>query len=283
MAAKRKVIAAGFYDAFFGISDTNGFLVGNTGTAPTAGVAAGSPMGRIDGVKVADVSIVEPETVPVTGDDGTLGQFVFEAAGLPSFTLEAGIHDFDLEALAQGTSVYTISEVDFGVLQPKTPVYPDMFLVLQRRAKSKVSGSDGVSEWEGYVLPKVQMIPLGSPNFTERAAASTRYRVNTNIADRHPLGLTLTESTFGTEAAPVIDFTADNPIHFHRFTGDGVTTVFGPLAYTPVSQAKSMAAINGLLRLPTTHFTVNTSSKMVTFLAAPGSGAIVIVGYELSH
>lgn len=283
MAAKRKVIAAGFINMFFGVSDSSGYLVGNTLTAPVAGVAAGSPMGRIDGVKTSDISIIEPEVVPVTGDDGTLGQFIFDAASLPSFTLEIGIHDFDLEALAQGTSVVTISEVDFGVLQPKTPVYPDMFLVLQRRAKSKVGGSDGVSEWEGVIVPKAQMVPLGSPNFTERAAASFRYRVNTNLADRMPHGITLSDSAFGTEAAPIIDFTADNPLHFQRFTGDGVTTVFGPLAYEPVSQAKTFAAINGLARTPTTHFTVNTSSRMVTFLAAPGSGAIVIVGYEFSQ
>lgn len=283
MAAKRKVIAAGFINMFLGTSDSNGYLVGNTLTAPTAGVAAGSPMLRVDGVKTSDISIVEPEIVTVTGDDGSLGQFVFDPASLPSFTLEVGIHDFDLEALAQGTLVETISEVDFGVLQPKTPVYPDMFLVLQRRAKSKVSGSDGVSEWEGVVIPKAQLVPLGSPNFTERAAASFRYRVNTNMADRMAHGVTLHVDRNGTEAAPVIPFTADNPIHFQRFTGDNSRTEFGPLTYTPVSQAKTFAAINGLSRLPTTHFTVNTTTKMVTFLAAPGTGAIVIVGYEFSQ
>lgn len=278
----RKVIAAGFINMFYGITDSNGYIIGNTLTAPAVGVAAGSPMGRIDGVKTSDITITEPEVVTVTGDDGALGQFVFDPATLPSFVLEVGMTDLDFEALAHGTLVQNVGDLSISPLQPKNPVYPDMFLILQRRAKSKAAGSDGVSQWEGVFIPKAQLVPLGSPNFTERAAASFRYRVNTNIADRMATGITLSDAANGTEASPVIKFTAENPVHVQRFTGNGVVTAFGPLTYTPVSQAKVVVAINGLLRTVVTDYTVNTTTKMVTFNVAPGNNGIVEVLYEFS-
>lgn len=278
----RKVIAAGFIHVHYGAIDGDGYLIGNTTTAPTAGAAAGSPMGRIDGVKTSDIAIVEPEVVTVTGDDGALGQFVFEPAALPSFTLETGINDLDYMALAQGTSVQNINDISIGVLQPRSPVYPDTCLILQRRAKSKAAGSDGVTQWEGVFVPKVQVVPLGSPDFTERSAATFRYRVNTNISDRHPWGVTLTEANNGTEAAPVIPFTSENPLHMHRFTGNNAVLTYGPLQYTPVSGAKTYVVINGLPQVLTTHFSVNTATKMITFVAAPGSNAKIVVLYEYS-
>lgn len=281
----RKIIAAGFERAYYGPIDSAGYLIGSTTTAPAAGAQAGAAMGRLLGVKTSDITLVEPEILTVTGDDQALGTFLFPATENPSFTIEVGVADLDLMALAQGTAVANIGDLSIGALQPDSPDFPNMCLIFMRRAKSKASGSDGAVQWEGIIIPNAQLFPLGSGNFTERQGASYSYRVVAQPASVMPwgqaLGSGVGQLNLSTDFANLFPFTAENRITIHRFTGDGVEDEF-TLGETPAAANKVYVYVDGALQTITTNYTI--SDKTITFGGGniPANNSKIEVIYEFT-
>lgn len=273
----KQMIAAGFERAYWGLLDTTGILTGQAATAPAAGLTTGSPMGKMLGVKTSDVTIPEPEVTTVTGDDQPLGSFIFGSTANPTFNIEVGVRDLTFEAATQETKVMAIGDIDIGVLQPTDPTFPDVFLNFMRRAKSKVVGSDGVSGWEGLFIPKANVIPLGSAAYTERAAASYRYRVIANPCDKFPWGTTVSDTDNGTTGGALFPWSAENRLHVQRFTGDNTEDAF-VLAYTPVTLAKCHIYVNGTK--VTTGVALDVSTKTLTWTVPPGASAKIVVLYE---
>ena len=64
-----------------------------------------------------------------------------------------------------------------------------------------------------------------------------------------------------------------------NFTGDGSTTTF-TLTTAGVSTNSAWVYYNGVMMKPTTDYTVNTSSGVLTFTFAPVSGAEIMVRYQ---
>jgi hypothetical protein len=282
MAAFNQFIAAGVDLGFYGVLDSTGYLNGNSLTAPAAGDAAGAPMLRVRGVIGADTTVPEPEVVNVPGDNGSQGNFLFGSDESPAFTIEKSVFDQTFNALAQGTKTLAVGDITLGVLQPNSPNWPDICFILQSDAKRKGGTSDGVRGWAGYIIPVTSVQPLGRDNFATRAAASDRLRVAANPASLLPTGGPINETAFGTDGGPIIDFTADNPVTMHRFTGDGTETVF-QLAYTPVSAAKTHVYVNGTKLAPTTDYTVSTTTREITLTAAPANSTKIVVLYEFTR
>ncbi len=278
VANLRRAIAAGYERLYYGMLDGAGYVIG-TDIVPPASGAAGSGMGRIDGVKTSAVAIAEPETVAVTGDDGVLGQFIFPPTDTPSFVIETGVNDLDLIAKFQGTKVEDAGDISIGILQPNAPSFPDVCLILQRRAKSRASASVGVSAWEGIIIPKCVLVPLGADTFTERGVATFRYKVSVNISTTMPWGKAIGETDNGTDGGAIFPFTAENRVHCHTFIGDGTISAF-VLAYTPAATTvnKVRVFINGVAT--TTGVTIDSATKTVTITAAPALGAKIVIFYE---
>jgi hypothetical protein len=279
VANLKKSIAAGYERAYWGCLDTAGYVIGQDITAPAAGSDAGSGMGRIDGVKTSAITIAEPETVAITGDDGVLGQFIFPPTDTPSFIIEVGTNDLDLVSKFQGTLTMDTGDISIGVLQPNSPTFPDICLILQRRAKSRASGSTGVSAWEGVIIPKCTIVPLGSDNFTERGAVTFRYKVSVNVSTNFPWGTAVSDSANGTDGGVVFPFTAENRLHMHTFIGDGTETDF-ILTYTPASSALGKVRVYKDGVIQTSGVTITTATKTVAFTVAPASNAKIVVLYE---
>lgn len=282
MAANlKKIISAGFERLYYGPTDSLGYLLGALAAAPTAGDSAGSGMGRLDGVRTADLAIQEPEAVSQGGDDGVLGIEIFEPDQLPAFTIETGSDDQEFAALCQSTKVHDIGDISIGVLQPNEPNYIDMCLLGVQRAKSRAAGSTGVRHWRGVLIPRATIIPLGPSGLNARQFSNYRYRVTANIADRYPWGLSLSDTNNGTTGAPILPMTAEHRLHLHRFTGDGTADDF-VLAYTPASAAKVHVYVDGVLKTLTTDYTVDTATKTVTFAAGkiPAAAAKIVIFYE---
>lgn len=273
-------ISAGFRYAFALRMGSDGLPVDVDGTL-VAG-AAGVSARKIIGVKTSDIQLVQPDTVPVTGDDTTLGQFIFAPSGTPAFTLQAGVSDLTLESYSQGTSVVNKGTHSFSGLQPTDPVYPDWGLFFMREAKSQASGSVGTSMWEGMYLVG-QMVPGGATPISEREAAAQQFRINGTIFDRYIWGETFRNDEEGTEGFGLSRVTADNRIWCHVFKGDGATTVFGPLAYTPVSSGIGTDNIVAVDRVPrTSGVSLDTTTRMLTITPAPATDKIVVVWYQFS-
>lgn len=269
-------IAAGLSSGWYTLLDTDGYATGASGTVATG--AAGTAAGRVFGMQNADLAIVEPETVPVPGDDGVLGTFLFAPNESPGGVFEIGVRDLTLESRLQSTLVQTLGNLSIGVIQPKDPLYVDVGLILSRQAQSQDGASLGKAMYENAIILKGAMAPLGNTPFQGRTAAVVRYRVIANPSNGTPMGFTLTNSANGTEAAPFISFFSDFPVTMHAFRGDGTTTAF-VVGQTPASTTAGdhMVFVNGnRIASPT----INTANRTFTITPAPASNAKITIVYQ---
>jgi len=67
--------------------------------------------------------------------------------------------------------------------------------------------------------------------------------------------------------------------NFDNFTGDGSTTAF-TLTTAGVNTNSAFVFYNGVMMVPTTDYSVNTSTGVVTFTFAPSSGLPIMVRYQ---
>lgn len=250
-------------------------MIGPTGATANASVEG---MRNILGIKSASPGPVEPEAVNITGDDTVLGAIDFGPNEVPTFIMETGAFDLDTQAKLQSTLVETLGDIRLGTLQPNNPEYVDIMLIIQAKTKSKDTATDGTKQWSGMIIPVAAAVPLGRAEFSERAPAADRYKVTVQVASRKPWGVTITDAVMGTTGAPLIPFTADNPLTMHYLVGNGaITTIV--LDKTPVSLAKLVIHKgNGQLLVATTDYTLSGST--ITLLAAPTAGQMISVLYE---
>lgn len=279
MPNTRKIIAAGFKNAFYGVLDANGQFIGKT-TSLTAGDQDGSGMGRLEGVKVLPITVPDPEIVTATGDDEALAEFTFESADLAGGILETVVKDATFEALCLGIPVRDIDDITtIAVGQPCDPDREDMCLIFQRRAKSYAAGEKGVSRWEGVFIPKCTITPMYSDSFNERAVPAFRYQITLAKTDTLMWGETFGMSLWGTECTAFAQFIADNPVVVQAWRGNGAQTVFN-FERTPVSAVKCSVYIAGIKQTITTHYTVDPVAETITFVAAPANNALIHVLHE---
>jgi hypothetical protein len=273
-----ELIAAGFDRLEYHMLDTNGIAAGPSGSI-TAG-ATGSGAGRMRGVKTSDIVIPEPDIVNITGDDGPLGSFIFQPTATPGFNIDVGAADLQDEAYFQGTLVENSGDLSFGVLQPKDQAFPDFCLIGVSRAKSKMSGSDGVSGYSGIIIPKCQIVPLGRVSYTEREGGVFRYRVSVTMSDAYPWGQTLKDSINGTTGGAIMPWTAENRITIHAWTGNSVVSTFNTQETPASSSANKMRFfVNNVIN--SGGLTITTATKSVAVVPTPGAVRVVAV-YEYS-
>lgn len=268
-------IAAGFDYIFYGLTNSNGFLIGSTAAGASAG--AGEGMERLEGARTIPVSIPEDEVVTVTGDNEPLVSFSFPAADLPSGVLEVAARNLDFEALVQGTKVAALGDLSIGGLAPSGAAKPDVALLLQRAAKKWAEGNRGGGGWEIALVMKSNIAPLFG-EMTERAFNAYRYGINMSKSDKATWGASFIEGTHGFTNAPIITIESDNPMHIMAMQGNAVATTLA-LDFEPVSSAKTLVFINGVRQIGNW----SLSGQTITFNAAPASGAWVAVLYEVDE
>lgn len=261
------------------VLDTNGIIAGTSGTVASG--AAGSPGFRILGAKEAqNIGAPAPDIVPVTGDDAYLGGFIFASAAARQFALVCAVMDFSTQQYLGSGNAYNVgnSSISFIDVTPFAPV--NVALITNNQAKSQQAGNVGTGIWSGYILPKVQGIPLGRETMQERAAGAIRMAFILSPSDRFPWGETYNQSVHGVQTSVYNPWSANNRKAFHRFTGDGSTTVFGPLQYTPASTSLNdvVVYVNSYRR--TTGITVSTTAKTLTFSPAPSNNDVIAVYYD---
>jgi hypothetical protein len=246
----------------------------NLNIAAVAGEDVGSGMERVFGAQTLNLSVPEPSRVTASGDDGPMATFDFSAEDLPADVLALAARSLAFEAFVQGSKVETIDGLDVIVSQPRgNDEPPGIVMVLSRRAKNQSGGK----QWETKIVPSANITPLGA-EFQQRNVTPYRYSISTTTTDRAPWGKLLSASANGATAGPILDVEADNPVMMHAFLGNNAETDV-ILDYTPIA-TKVSVYVNGVKKTLTTDFTVNTSTKTVTFVAAPAASALVIVLYE---
>lgn len=272
-----KFIQAGVDLGFWAYIDADGYLIGSTSTAPSAGDRTGSPMLRVTGLQTVTNDIPTPESVPVNGDNRTLGAFVFPGEGATSFQIAKGAFDQLLTGKMQGTTPVALgtSSITLGHVNPAPIEYPDGAWIFQSDAK-KIDGTTG-SGWAGWIVPFTSSAPGGRESFETRAAANDRVTVVCNQSAFIPTGMSMFPATDGAETVDARDFSGLYPLTMHRHTGNGTEVTFNT-AYRPVSVAETVTFVNGYA---VTVLSVNTSVLPYSFTlsAAPANGAKIVTLY----
>jgi hypothetical protein len=278
LAIVTELISAGFERLEYHIYNSAGYPAGATGTL-TSG-AAGVPAGRIRAVKTMDIAIPEADIVNISGDNVNQGGFLFPSADTISFTIEYAIKNLTQEGFFQGTNAVTKGETRLGALAPTEPTYVDAMLIAVSNAKSKDTGSTGSSRFQGVIIPKANLQPLGQAGFNERGEATFRYRVVVNLADAYPWGETFRDSAEGTTSMPIQTWSAENRITLHAFqqATPSTITAFGPLAYAPVSAAKTVLYSNGVQVVVA--YTVDSGTKQLNGVTGTTALAYLSCLYE---
>lgn len=260
------------------VLDTNGIIAGTTGTV-TAG-ATGSPGFRILGAKdAANIGAPAPEIKPVTGDDSYLGGFIFPSPNARQFLLTAAVVDLQIGQYFGAGNSQNVGNSSLGFLDVIPFSIINVALITVSQAKSQTSGNVGTGIWSGYILPKVQAFPLGRESQQERAEGVSRWQFVISLSDRLPWGETFTSGVHGIQNAGYVQWSANNRKSFHRFTGDGNVTVFGPLKYIPATSSTADVVVYKNNYRITSH-TVQTAAKTITITPAPSLNDVLAVYYD---
>lgn len=277
----KRLVAAGVRDNYLFFYDDNYLLIGGSPTTPTAGNASGAV--ELLGIQTVPITVGEPETVPILGDDTVLANFEFDSDQPRSYVIEMAVHDLELDAWLMDTNVETIAGADIGMMDVSNAPERNCGLIHQGRAKKFDSNNKGTKAWEGELVPLATVRPLGRQTFGSRTAAVYRLKVTEQLASRNPWGVTFTELAAGSDNAYFRPFRSDYPLHLVAWAGNGVLVNI-PLDHVPVSAALSAAWSNlpaGAQGVPLTVSAVSTTNKTLT-TSAVASGAYGAALYQYS-
>jgi len=271
-----KSLQAGVQQSWLSFLDTANFAIGNNITAIAAGQIRGSY--PFIGIQQMPTGILEGDTVPVPGDDTSLGSFIFASEAPREFLMNFGQFDLELDALLQSTLVETLGNIKIGLGDPGNPQYPTVCLIVQGRAIKRDSGVSGASAWTGFIYPVVQIQPLNRETLQGRTAGVNRYKGVAQQAFNHPWGVTISELVNGDTSSYVFPFDSNYPLTLDAFVGNGIVTDW-VLNKTPVSVAETNAFAE---RIAQTVNSVTPSTKTMTISTPVASNrrGVAIYGYS---
>lgn len=266
----RRVEKAGVAMAQYWNIDSNGICIGTERTAIAAG--AQSALGRLKGIKTASFPIPEAPTVPVTGDDTLLYEFIFPPTSSPKGQLQAGTEDLDFEAQAQNTLVYAEGGWDMGVAFPGDMIFKNHGLHIVSRAASDDDDETIQEGWWNRLIPLTTIAPQGEEGVSEQSAISTNYQMVINRANRLPFGRPFGLGTHGTTRAGYVKFWTEYLWTMEIFQGHGTPIDTLELVRTPIGDHTTNKIRVYLWESDTQMFTLKTPTTDWTY--DPGDNAI---------
>lgn len=272
-------IFAGFDRCEGHVLDSGGVAGGTSGTVASG--AAGSPGFRVLAVKDAqNVGAPEPDAVPITGDDAYQSGFIFPSAQVRKFTLTAAVQGLDINGYLNSTSPYSVGNSEVGFLDATPFNTLSLCLVLTSQGKSAQGSDLGLGMFNGYIIPQIQGVPLGRQTMQERAAGINRIGFVENQSAQFPWGETFNINVHKISQAVLIPWTASYRVAIHRFTGDGATTIFGPLLYQPASTSTADVVVYKNGYKLTSGVTIQQTAQTVTIAGAPALNDKIVVYYQ---
>jgi hypothetical protein len=266
-----ETIGAGFNLCYYGFNDADGYFLGGSLTAPTAGDQDGSPLTRLTGGRTIPVGIPEPTIVPADGDDQTYVSFQFDPADLPSGVLETVQRNDNFEANIQGTVVDVDGNIRVGVLDPRDRADQAVCWLFMSVAKTTA----GAVIKEHLYVDSTTCKPLYK-DITQREFSPYRYSINVSRSARLAW-TTVNDSEHGTTAASLAPIRSNYPVMVCRWTGDNAETVFN-LNKSFVAGTTAKVYVNDVKQAVTTNY--NIAGTALTFLVAPADNARIVAVWE---
>lgn len=272
-----KSLQAGVRDCWLSFLDPNdNIAIGNNITPIPVGQIRGSY--PFVGIQTMPTGIPEGDTVPVPGDDITLGSFIFASDKPREFLMNFGQGDLELNALLQGTKVETFGGMKIGLADPSNPVYPTVSLIANTRCIIRSGANSGKEGWASYLYPVVQIQPLTRETLAGRTAGVFRYKAVAQQAFNHSWGITLSSLVNGNPASYVFETEQLYPLTQDAFTGNNVVTNW-ILNKTPIDTTRTQAVVE---RVVVAINSVTPSTKTAVLTPAITSNQRGVVVYEYS-
>lgn len=237
-----------------------------------------SGMTDVNGFRTSSVSFPEPRILNIEGDDAFRGSIIFPGDSSPSFTL--AFSDFPLAFMnaIQGTSTDDVQNVyDFGIIDPGTLSFPDLFVLMTRRSVATEAGSEG-NGYESVLFPLCTGTFTGTGDFqTGDNAGEYGFQLTVNRVSILPWGESLTTANHGTTQASGFIFWSEEIPTFDAFIQDNTETSF-TLSKTLAGNSQAIA-FDGASGAEPSALPVSISTNDLTF-TAQASGNITTALYE---
>jgi len=254
-----------------------------TGQSVTLSNGSSSNAYYLPDVRTAQVSFADATVVDVTGGDKPrLASFNFGGRQLSQFDMVCPLIDPALVALLSGSTVDTTSNQKFELYSTNTNRDLPRIggVILQQRFQEKEGGA---SKIRSLVIPRAELT-IKTGGFEFQAPSDVTITVNPLMATRSANGIPFSSLGMGLEDNRVdhYEIISSKRLNLLVFRGNGTaTSVTG--AYRPTSadtsntNGSNWLAVNGV---STALSSVNTSSAIFTFSAAPAAGAYAVILYE---
>jgi hypothetical protein len=254
---------------------------GTTGTIAQASSAGG---GRITAIKAIEVSEPAVERLFPTGNNGALGvSFTLQPNELPTGSMTMGGLDQTFITKSNGLVLDTWAGWDILGFGPQCYSFSQMMFVLNSPAKSLETATLNESGWLVTVLLNVENFATTMATMTERAVQEWANALTFSKSSTLPWGTAFTTADNNSTAFVGIQMSSDYPVTAHTYVADGVATTF-TLDLTPVAaSANAVMVVKNGGATPmayTTDYTVNTTTKVVTLVAAGTAGDKYVVFYK---
>lgn len=258
-----------------------GIVVGRYGRGVSGSALAngsGSNLGLLTTPKSFDYARPQPPTLTPTGGGRPITTFFLPTRDNQSATLELGQADLSHAIKGESMLVQALGHNDMIEIDPDNPTFVKMTYMLAWPAQSQESDTDDEAGWENLWLYNVNSLYMGPTSISEGENARTYpQRLIVRKANYRPSGEALAVATQGTVRSAGAHWFSPYIWSLYSALGDGSTDAF-VLPYTPIAGADNMKVyVNGTLKTLTTHYTITTGTKTVTFT----SGNIPTAGQEI--
>lgn len=234
----------------------------------------------LKGAKTANIQIPPAEILQIQGDNGVRGVIQFPGNALPTFDLVFSDLTMSFANDAQGTiTVDAQSVYDLLIIDPANRSFPDMFLMLSRRAVSTEAGMTG-NGYETIIFP-MATISFAGVNGYQTGANPGEYvfNVTVNRTSVLPWGTALSTGTHGTtEASGFIFFSQSIPTFDVAKKNGALTTWVLTKTYASNAQIIAWATASGVTS--TDAVTADVPNNEVDSVLAGASGDIATFLYE---
>jgi hypothetical protein len=270
-----KKLAAGVQNAWLWFNDADGFALGGSPTALTAGTIRGAY--RFTGIQQMPTGIPEGEAVAIPGDDTTLGTILFDSDAPREFLINMGQGDQALDALMQSTLVETMNRITLGMVDPANANLLNMGILVQSRT-IKRENTSGQAAWSGFLYPNVQIQPLNRETFQGRTAASFRYKAVAQRSQYKPWGVTISDAVNGDTETVAFDVNSVYPLTLDAFKLDGNPTPTFTLNKTPIDVTGTMPFVERVA-VAVTSVTPATKQMILTATGLVNQRGVVLYEY----
>lgn len=253
------------------------------GATGTISNGSGAGMARYKAVQELTIEDPKGEVTYVPGDNGVATAFTNQPQTLPTGSLKVGFFDQTATAKMNGLKIAALGQWDRSVFGPQCYTFADVCFIANSPANAEESNNVDEGMWQVAILNKVQMQAMMIAAMASNTPASWTNTANVKRSSKTLWGESYTGATLGTTAAAGEVFGSPYPVTMHTYIGNNSTLVV-TLDETPVAAAATAIRVfkDGVELVYTTDFSVNVTTKVVTFVAAPGTGAVCIIVYQFS-